>query len=100
MNDPHVVALLYRVEYSPFFTYGKVQPCAHELAGFRIRIESEQATVEPKQHFAAVEAAQKHHLPLWREATEDQDDLRSDGLDDISNLLIVEEQIAMPPQSG
>jgi hypothetical protein len=57
MNDPHVAALLYRVEHSPMYSYENAQPCERDLPGFRIRIERDQATVEPRGHFATAQEA-------------------------------------------
>jgi hypothetical protein len=56
MTDPHIAALLYRVEHSPLLNFE--QPCEHDLPKFRIRIERGEATVELKVHFATVEEAQ------------------------------------------
>jgi hypothetical protein len=57
MNDPHVAALLYRIEHSPMYSYEDTLPYEHDLPEFRIRIEGAQATVEPKEHFATAEEA-------------------------------------------
>jgi hypothetical protein len=66
MNDPHVEALLYRVEHSPSFNYENAQPCKRELPEFRIRIEDDEATVAPKEHFATAEGAREVVEPLLR----------------------------------
>jgi hypothetical protein len=66
MNDPHVAALLYQVEHSPTFDYEKAQPCECDLPEFHIRIESNQATVEPKDHFACAGEARAIVEPFLR----------------------------------
>jgi hypothetical protein len=66
MNDPHVAALLYRVEHSPFVSYDKAEPFTDDLPEFRIRIEGRTATIEPKEHFATVEEARQVVEPSLR----------------------------------
>jgi hypothetical protein len=66
MNDPHVQALLYRVEHSPTFNYEKARPLECDMAEFHIRIENDQATAKPKQHFATAKEAQKVVEPFLR----------------------------------
>jgi hypothetical protein len=64
MNDPHVRALLFRVEHSPFLSYEQLYE--DDLPEFRINIEGDQATVEPKAHFATAEEAQAVVEPFLR----------------------------------
>jgi hypothetical protein len=65
-NDPHVAAILYRIEHSTAFSYENAQPLSCDLPEFRIRIEGGQAIVEPKQHFATAEEAREVVEPvLW-----------------------------------
>jgi hypothetical protein len=66
MNNPHVRALLYRVEHSSIFSYENAQPFADDLPEFRIRIEDDQATLEPKEHFASADEAQAVVEPVLR----------------------------------
>jgi hypothetical protein len=66
MNDPHVKALLYRVDHASTFNYEQAEPCERDLSEFHIRIESEHATVEPKQHFATAEEARVVVEPFLR----------------------------------
>jgi hypothetical protein len=66
VNDPHVVALIYRIEHSESFGYTKAAPLEHEEGPFRIRIEQEMARVEMKEHFATPEAARALVHPFLR----------------------------------
>lgn len=59
MNDPHVKALLYRVEHASTFNYEQAEPFDRDFPEFHIRIESEHATAEPKRHFATAEEARE-----------------------------------------
>ena len=66
MNDPHVETLFYRVEHSPFVIYETVQSCERELPECRIKIERDQAIVEPKGHFSTAEEARAVVEPFLR----------------------------------
>lgn len=77
MNDPHVVALIYRIEHGQSVNYSKAKPLNHEEADFRIRSENGQVHFEFKAHahYATLEAARKviekyiskweFSAPLW-----------------------------------
>ena len=99
MNDPHVVALLYRIEHSPIFDYEKAQPCERELPQFRIRIESEQATVEPKCHFATAEEARAVVEPELR-AWEFDAALKNDNPDALRFVYLRPEIVDRNPMPG
>ena len=65
--------------------------CAGQvLAGRLVEVEEDRRVVAPSQFLPE---GIKHRLALVREAAEDQDDLRGDGVDDVANPFIVEEQI-------
>jgi hypothetical protein len=66
VNDPHVVALTYRIEHSENFGYTNAAPLEHEEPHFRIRVDEEMATVEMREHFATPDAARALVEPfLW-----------------------------------
>ena len=59
MNDPHVVALWYRVEHSDSVDYGKAQPFDRDETGFCIKIANKQVCFEFKDHYASEDAGRK-----------------------------------------
>ena len=68
MNDPHVVALLYRIEHGRSVDYGKAKPLDHEEASFRVKIENEQVRFEFKEHLATEDDARKaieDYIRVW-----------------------------------
>jgi hypothetical protein len=66
MNDPHVAALLYRVKHASMFNYEQARPRECDLAEFHIRIENDEATAKPKEHFATAEEARDVIEPYLR----------------------------------
>ena len=63
MNDPHVVALMYRIEHNPSINYAAAPPMAHEEAKFGISIEGMKVTFHLKEHFATWESARESIEP-------------------------------------
>ena len=63
MNDPHVVALMYRIEHGPSINYAAAPPMAHEEAKFGISIEGMKVTFHLKEHFATWESARESIEP-------------------------------------
>ena len=59
MNDPHVVALLYRVEHGQSVDYREALSSCHEEMGFRVKIADEKARFEFKDHNATEDAARR-----------------------------------------
>ena len=59
MNDPHVTALIYKIEHGPSVDYSKAEPTDHEETGFNVKIENEQVRFEFKKHYAMEKAARK-----------------------------------------
>ena len=57
MNDPHVVALIYRVEHGNSVDYGEAQPLIREESAFRVEVKDNQARFELKDHYATEEDA-------------------------------------------
>ena len=57
MNDPHVVALLYRVEHSKSVDYNEAVPLVHEESNFRLEVKDNKASFKFKIHYATREDA-------------------------------------------
>ena len=68
MNDPHVVALWYRIEHGDSLDYGKVQPLDHVETGFRVKAEQGRVCFEFKNHYATEDAAREaieDYIRVW-----------------------------------
>ena len=52
MNDPHVVALLYRVHHHERVDYSRAKALAHETPDFRVEVKDLKARFELKAHYA------------------------------------------------
>ena len=68
MNDPHAVALFYRVAHAHSVDYREAQPIDHEEMRFRVTIANEQARFEFKDHYATEDAAQRaidDYIRVW-----------------------------------
>ena len=59
MNDPHVVALLYRVNHGEYIDYSEAQPLVLDEPAFRLEVKDNQARFELKEHYAAAKDARK-----------------------------------------
>ena len=59
MNDPHVVALIYRVEHSDKFDFTHAEPFVREEATFRLEVRDNQARFELQEHYATEAHAQR-----------------------------------------
>ena len=59
MNDPHVAALVYKIEHGPSVDYRKAESIDHEEAEFRVKIANEEVRFEFKEHYATEDAARK-----------------------------------------
>ena len=57
MNDPHVVALVYRIAHSESIGYTKATPFCRDEQGFRLSIADAKARFEMHDHFPTIEAA-------------------------------------------
>ena len=57
MNDPHVVALLYRVNHDNSISYSRAEPLIHEDLNFLLVVEDNIARFDMKEHYAAEEGA-------------------------------------------
>ena len=69
MNDPRVVALLYKIEHGRSVDYREAEPMDHEEAGFRVKIAKQQVRFEFKEHYATEDAARgaiEDYMRAWK----------------------------------
>ena len=52
MNDPHVVALLYRIEHGTTVDYSEAEPLVQDEPLFRLEVKDNRACFEFKEHYA------------------------------------------------
>ena len=68
MNDPHIAALIYKIEHGPSVDYRKAESIDHEEAEFRVKIAKDQVRFEFKEHYATEDAARKaieDYIRVW-----------------------------------
>ena len=73
MRDPHVVALLYRLQAGPQLAFNDPAPLERETAAFSVRLTKGQVRIEMKDHFAKSDAARREvgtYLHSWEIATD------------------------------
>jgi hypothetical protein len=66
MNDPHVVALIYRIMHSKSVSYEGTAPINHATSNFVVHVKNGEARFELKDHFALVETARELVEPFIR----------------------------------
>ena len=66
MNDPHVVALIYRVEHGDSADYSQAQPLVLEEPTFRLEVKDKEARFELKDPYATATGARKAIEPYIR----------------------------------
>ena len=85
MNDPHVVALIYRIRHGDSIDYSDARPLDVEAPAFRLTVRDGQARFEFKVHYATPERAREEiadYIRLWVfDATLDRDDPDAFGLE-------------------
>lgn len=69
MNDPHVVALVYRIEHGKSIDFNKAEPFCRDEQGFRLSVADAKARFEMHDHFPTIEAADEA-LTEYRRAWE------------------------------
>ena len=69
MNDPHVVALVYRIEHSESIGYTRATPFCRNEQGFRLSVADRKARFDMHDHFPTIEAADEA-LTEYRRAWE------------------------------
>ena len=58
MNDPHVVALHYRIEHGPdIIDWSRASPLDKEEDSFRVQVENRRVRFELKEHYASAKEA-------------------------------------------
>ncbi len=68
MNDPHVVALHYRIDHGDAIDYSEAEPLDREESRFRLRVEDRKVKFELKEHFATEEQAREaltKYIRVW-----------------------------------
>ena len=69
MNDPHVVALVYRIEHGKSIDFNKAEPFCRDEQGFRLSVTDAKARFEMHDHFPTIAAADEA-LTEYRRAWE------------------------------
>ena len=69
MNDPHVAALVYKIEHGPSVDYSKAEPLDRKETNFRVQITNEKVRFfEFKEHYAAENVARgaiEDYIRAW-----------------------------------
>lgn len=69
MNDPHVVALRYRIEHGPGIDWSRAAPLSYENNDFGVFVESERVRFVLGEHYASEEKARSaleaDYIPNW-----------------------------------
>ena len=68
MNDPHVVALIYRVEHGNSVDYREAKPFIRDEPAFRLEVKDNQARFELKNHYATEKDARnviRDYIDSW-----------------------------------
>ena len=68
MNDPHVVALIYRVEHGDNVAYDEATPLVREEQAFRLEVEDKRARFVLKDHYATEAEAREvieEYIHIW-----------------------------------
>ena len=69
MNDPHVVALEYRIEHGPGVDWSSAAPLEIQSGRFDIRVENRQVRIDLKDHYStereARSAVETDFIPNW-----------------------------------
>jgi hypothetical protein len=66
MNDPYVVALIYRVKHDASVNYEEALPLEYDCDAFTVRVKDGEARFQMKQHFETAEAAREEVEPFIR----------------------------------
>ena len=68
MNDPHVVALNYRITHSDSIDYSEAEALSRDEPEFRLTVESQKVRFEFKEHYATEEEAREEladYIRVW-----------------------------------
>lgn len=72
MNDPHVVALFYRVAHADSVDYSKAKPLVRDEAAFRLEVKDNQARFDMNEHYATEKEARhavENYIRDWEFST-------------------------------
>ncbi|MYF98749.1 hypothetical protein F4212_06375 [Candidatus Poribacteria bacterium] len=73
MNDPHVVALIYRIEHGKLIDYSKAEPLVLEEPKFLLEVNDKQVRFDFKTHYATEVDARRSiedYIRFWEFDTE------------------------------
>ena len=68
MNDPHVVALLYRIKHDRSVDYSEAEPIEREEEAFTVHVRNEQVRFEMKHHYSSTNDAREaldEYIRAW-----------------------------------
>ena len=68
MNDPHVVALIYKIVHDPTVHYDNAEPIKYEADDFSVKVKDEIVCFEMKKHCASEKEAQticNEYIQAW-----------------------------------
>ena len=68
MNDPHVVALFYRIGHGDSVDYSKTPPLFCEERAFRLEVKDKRVRFEFKEHYATEDEARnavEDYIGVW-----------------------------------
>ena len=68
MNDPHVAALIYRIEHGDSIDYSQAKPLVVDGPQFRLSVEDMRARFELKAHYSTAEQARDavaDYIRVW-----------------------------------
>ncbi|MDE0280752.1 MAG: hypothetical protein OXN16_06675 [Gammaproteobacteria bacterium] len=68
MNDPHVVALIYRINHGDTIDYSKAERLEVDETKFHLTVEDSNARFEFKEHFSTEEQAREaiaNYTRIW-----------------------------------
>ena len=68
MNDPHVVALNYRIDHGETIDYSRAKPLEREEPGFRLTVKNRKVRFELKKHYATEQQAKEaigEYIRVW-----------------------------------
>ncbi len=68
MNDPHVIALNYRIDHGDTIDYSHAEPLDREEPGFRLTVAEAKVRFELKEHYATEEQAREavaEYIRVW-----------------------------------
>lgn len=68
MNDPHVVALLYRVKHSRSVDYSAAEPIEREEEAFTVHVRNEEVRFKMKRHYSSINDAREaldEYIRAW-----------------------------------